>query len=174
MLVQKANPEEMPNQRERELHPDSHTSEELFESISNQPEKQQGGPEIDEKTPRGIPDVKIAPEGPDDGDPDIIVRLSGEKDKWAVINRMVDHMEAFPETKSGFLVYYNNATWFKVKIYNGKWDGDIIIDGIQYNIIPYEFSEKQIRDIEAEKTDKQLSRLLYADKDGYPTLYPDE
>ena len=61
MIVPRINQEEMPNQREREMHPDSHTSEELFESISNQPEKQQWGPETDEKTPRGIPDAKTAP-----------------------------------------------------------------------------------------------------------------
>lgn len=174
MIVPRINQEEMPNQREREMHPDSHTSEELFESISNQPEKQQWGPETDEKTPRGIPDAKTAPEGPDDGDPDIILRLSWEKDKWAVMKRMEDHMGAFPETKEGFLVYFNEATWFKVKRYNGKWSSDIIIDGIQYNILPYEFSKKQINNIESEKIDMQLSRLLYEDEDGYPTLSPDE
>ena len=90
------------------------------------------------------------------------------------MKRMEDHMGAFPETKEGFLVYFNEATWFKVKRYNGKWSSDIIIDGIQYNILPYEFSKKQINNIESEKIDMQLSRLLYEDEDGYPTLSPDE
>lgn len=174
MVVTRINTEEMPNQREREMHPDSHTSEELSEIFSNQPDKQHVEPEIDENIPKGTPAVNEPPEGPDDGDPNIIVRLSWEKDKWAVIKRMEDHMGAFPETKEGFLVYYNDATWFKVKRYDGEFDSDIVIDGIKYDIIPYEFSKKQVSDIESEALDTKLLHLLYSDEDGYPTISPDE
>ena len=174
MNIRKAQPEEMPNQREREMHPDSYISEELSEIFSNQPDKQHVESEIDENIPKGTPAVNEPSEGPDDGDPDIILRLSWENDKQTITTRMENHMEAFPETKAGFLVYFNDATWFKVKRYNGKWNGDIIIDWIQYNILPYEFSKKQINNIESEKIDMQLSRLLYEDEDGYPTLFPNE
>ena len=174
MNIRKAQPEEMPNQREREMHPDSYISEELSEIFSNQPDKQHVESEIDENIPKGTPAVNEPSEGPDDGDPDTILRLSWENDKQTITTRMENHMEAFPETKAGFLVYFNDATWFKVKRHNGKWSSDIIIDGIQYNILPYEFSKKQINNIESEKIDMQLSRLLYEDEDGYPTLFPDE
>jgi hypothetical protein len=164
MRTQIIKPQEIPNQEELEKNPCPNIREPLLEALI-QSEK-----ETEEKTPRWIPAVKVALEWPNDGGTDIILRISWEKDKWTVINRMKNHMEAFPETKKWFLVYYNSNIWFKVEKYNGKWDGDIKIAGIKYSIVPYEFSEKQIFDIENEKIGMKLSRLLCEDENGYPTL----
>jgi len=162
-------PIEVPNQREREMNPNfDGINQKLIELLTQKPEEQPEEPE----TPLPRPKIAISPEDPGDGgDPDIIVRLSWENDKETVINRMKNHMEAFPETKEGFLVYYNYTNnWFKVEIYNGKWDSDIIIDGIKYDIIPYEFSEEQVWKINQETMNTKLSHILYSDENGYPTL----
>ena len=147
------------------------TNKELIELLTQKPEEQPEEP----KTHVPRPKIATSPEDPGNGgDPDIIVRLSWENDKETVINRMKNHMEAFPETKDGFLVYFNDTTWFRVTRYDWKWDSDMIIDGIKYDIIPYEFNKEQVWKINQETMNTKLSHILYSDKNGYPTLNLEE
>ena len=135
-------PEEIPNQREREMHPILHNEEKLLKVLTMPVEKEEPEEEI---YVQGIPDIamKIEVKAP-------IVRLSWERNIKTVTNWMRKHMEAYPETEWWFLVLFDTdpESWFYVDICSiSDGEPDIKINGINYRIYPYKIDHKNIKKI---------------------------
>ena len=173
MQVRISRPEEMPDQRGREM--ERHKideDKELLKTLTPLKKK-------NDESEQGIPDIasEIAEYAP-------IVRLSWEKNIKILTNWMRKHMEAYPETEWWFLALFDITpkSWFYVyacSIWEDR-DSDIKINGINYKIYPYECNKyvglhtlqnkKELanllgnRDIKKWRCKKKIDNFIYDDK----------
>ena len=122
----------------------------IFRTISEEPKE--------EKSVRykGIPDMEFS-----EDKIRIIVSLSWRRNIKSVINWMRKHMEAYPETRYGFLVDfidYEGNLWYEVMPCAGYEKGEKI-KWINYKILPYKFEWRDAPDLSQWVRDEIIDAL---------------